>query len=193
MVKLIFDLYADYEQLSANVPVTPTATSSSPVNPARSRSMIKGYVAYTTPKITFGIEAFTNKLTNGAQGLTQVAGKTTSTTYLDQTAVAYSFYVRGALYKDKVGFFARYDTYNPDTNYDNSTYTTYAGLVGNYDPNIKEQFFTAGLDFTPTKNVHLMPNIWANKYKNQQAGVTGNAADNADVVYRLTAYFTFGK
>ncbi|MDP9048776.1 MAG: hypothetical protein M3N14_11620 [Bacteroidota bacterium] len=177
--KLIFDLYADYEQLTGN-----TATVS-----ATSRNMIKGYVAYTTPKFTVGIEAFTNMLKNGA--LATRADKTTA--YLDQTAVAWSFYVRGPIVKNKIGFFARYDTYNPDTNYDNAAYVSYKGLVGNYDPNIKEEFFTAGLDFTPTKNVHLMPNIWANRYKNQQANITGSAVDNADVVYRLTAYFTFGK
>ncbi len=176
--KLVFDLYADYEKLSGN-----TATTS-----AVSRNMIKGYVAYTIPKFTVGVEAFTNNLKNGA--LATRADK--STAVFDQTAIAYSVYVRGAIYKDKVGFYARYDTYNPDTKgLDGVNFVSYKGLVSNYDPNNKEQFITAGLDFMPTKNVHLMPNVWYNSYKNQLS--PGTIPNGFDVVYRMTAYFTFGK
>ena len=151
--------------------------------------MIKGYIAYSMPKLTVGVEAFTNKLTNGAIATDAQNVKTT----VDQTAVAVSVYARGPIVKDKVGFFVRYDNYNPDTKYDNVAYVTYAGRVGNYDPNTKETFFTAGLDFTPTKNVHFMPNVWYNGYKGQQANLTGTAKYGYDLVYRMTAYFTFGK
>ena len=177
--KVTIDLYADYEKLTGN---TPTA-------PAISRNMIKGYIAYSVPKITVGVEAFTNMLKNGA--LATRADKTTA--YVDQTAVAISVYARGPIVKDRIGFFIRYDNYNPDNKYDNNTFVSYAGKVGNYDPNTKEDFFTAGLDFTPTKNVHFMPNVWYNGYKNQQANLTGAAKYGYDLVYRLTAYFTFGK
>lgn len=177
--RLTIDLYADYEKLGGN---TATATQFS-------RNMIKGYIAYSMPKLTVGVEAFTNKLTNGAIATDAQNVKTT----VDQTAVAVSVYARGPIVKDKVGFFVRYDNYNPDTKYDNVAYVTYAGRVGNYDPNTKETFFTAGLDFTPTKNVHFMPNVWYNGYKGQQANLTGTAKYGYDLVYRMTAYFTFGK
>ncbi|MFB9842722.1 hypothetical protein [Mucilaginibacter ginsenosidivorans] len=177
--KLTIDIYADYEKLGFN-----TATG-----PEYSRSMIKGYIAYTTSKLTVGVEAFTNFLKNGATATDAGGNKTV----VDQRANAISLYARGPIVKDKVGFFVRYDNYNPDTKYDNVAYVTYAGRVGNYDPNTKENFFTAGLDFTPYKNVHFMPNIWYDGYKNQQANVTGAAKYGYDLAYRLTAYFTFGK
>jgi hypothetical protein len=63
--------------------------------------------------------------------------------------------------------------------------------VGNYDPNTKEEFITAGIDFQPSKNIHFMPNIWYNNYK-ANTGVTGVPTDH-DLVYRATFYFTFGK
>ena len=67
----------------------------------------------------------------------------------------------------------------------------YKGNTSNYnDPNTKEQFITAGLDFTPAKNVHLMPNIWYNKYTNQGPA---NLYNSYDLVYRVTFYYVFGK
>ena len=93
---------------------------------------------------------------------------------------------------DLLGFFARFDTYNPDTKFD-LNHGSYKGLVGNYDPNTKEQFITAGLDYQPTKNIHFMPNIWYNSYKSQNTTLTGTALKDHDLVYRATFFFTFGK
>lgn len=182
--KLVLDVYADYEQLSSN-----TATS-----PAQSRNMVKGFIAYTTPVFTFGVEAFTNLLKNGAQ----ITDAAKVVTIQNQKAKAISVYIRGRILKDKktvnnkLGFFARYDTYNPDNNFDPGA-GTYKGLVSNYDPNTKEQFITAGLDFQPIKNIHFMPNIWYDRYKTQLTGLTGSADHSHDLVYRMTAFFIFGK
>lgn len=180
--RLIIDLYADYEQNSYKVP-----SATLPV-PAQSRSMVKGFVAWTTPKLTVGVEAFTNHLVGGA--LTTDAAKNKS--YVNVNAVALSAYVRGPIYKNKLGFFARYDSYNPNTSF-NTAVTYTVPLIAQYDSNTKEQFVTAGLDFTPIPNVHIMPNIWYNKYTAQQANLTGRAASDYDLVYRLTAFFVFGK
>ena len=38
-----------------------------------------------------------------------------------------------------------------------------------------------------------MPNIWYDRYIGQQANLTGRAARDYDLVYRVTFYFTFGK
>lgn len=181
--KLVFDLYADYEQLSPNTAAAPMV----------SRNMLKGYVAYTTPEFTFGVEAFTNKLKNGA-----AVTSASVISFENQTAQAISLYARGRLVQDPntkgdlLGFFARFDTYNPDTKFDLS-HGTYKGQVGNYDPNTKEQFITAGLDYQPAKNIHFMPNIWYNSYKSQNTTLTGTALKDHDVVYRATFYYTFGK
>ena len=69
--------------------------------------------------------------------------------------------------------------------------SAYKGNTSGYnDPQHKEQFITAGLDFTPVKNVHLMPNIWYNKYTNQGPA---NLYNSNDMVYRVTFYYVFGK
>ncbi|MGN6618551.1 MAG: hypothetical protein ACTHJ5_15370, partial [Ilyomonas sp.] len=65
------------------------------------------------------------------------------------------------------------------------------GNTSNYnDPSTKEQFITVGLDYTPVKNVHFMPNIWYNKYINQGYDAKNNSHD---LVYRITFYYVYGK
>jgi hypothetical protein len=177
--KLVFDIYADYERLNW------TSTWH------HSRNMLKGYAAYTTPKITFGVEGFINNLKND-NAATKIIGGTNDT--LSVVAKGISVYVRGMIVKDKMGFFARLDSYNPDNKIDNSIYKKYTGSTGNYnDPSTKEEFITAGLDFTPAKNVHFMPNIWYNKYKSQLDNTSGSLHSDYDLVYRLTFYYIFGK
>ena len=173
--KLIFDLYADYEKLPGS---TSTYT--------HSRNMIKGYAAYTTPKYTIGVEAFVNHGQNDVVG-SNVNLKDT----LSADANAVSVYVKGRITKDKLGFFARVDSYNPDSKYDNTKYASYKGLTSNYEPNNKEIFINAGLDFTPVKNVHFMPNIWYNRYTSQQANLVGAGYRDHDLVFRLTFYYIY--
>ena len=91
----------------------------------------------------------------------------------------------------KINFFARFDTFNPDNKIDNAKYNKYIGNTGGYnDPSTKETFITAGVDFTPVKNVHLMPNIWYNRYTNQGFVSKYNSYD---LTYRFTFYYVFGK
>jgi hypothetical protein len=149
--------------------------------------MIKGFVAYTTPKITFGLEAYTQKIANGVTN-------TTTKTSENATVQAFSIYTHGVIYKDKLGFFARYDGYNPDNDYNAAdAYTVNTNLPA-YSPFTKEHFYTAGLDFTPAKNVHFEPNLWMIHYKDQRdPSNTGYLPDGHVLVYRLTFYFIFGK
>lgn len=182
--KVVVDLYADYEKLNPNTAASPSA----------SRNMLKGYIAYTTPVFTFGVEAFTNLLKNGAK----VTNTNKVVSYEDQRAEAISIYAHGRIVKDdkskgdKLGYFVRYDNYNPDNKFD-ASHGTYAGVVSNYDPNTKENFFNVGLDFQPSKNIHFMPNVWYNGYKSQLPGLNGTAAKDHDLVYRATFFFQFGK
>jgi hypothetical protein len=174
--KLYVNLYVDYNQMS-------------PVSGLKhSRSMIKGFVAYTVPTFTVGVEAYTNHLKNDDQA-TEIS--TGNVDVLSVNANGLSIFARGSLVKDKLGFFARTDFFNPNDKIDNSKYNKYVGNTGGYnDPSTKENFITAGLDYTPIKNVHLMPNLWYNHYKNQGFATKYDASD---VVYRLTFYFVFGK
>ncbi|MEO7307559.1 MAG: hypothetical protein ABIR78_06750 [Ferruginibacter sp.] len=174
--KLLVNLNADYQQMA------PVAGKN------HSRNMIKGFVSYTVPKFTVGIEAYTNTLKNDNQA-TQIS--TGNVDVLTVNARGVSVFARGSLVKDKLYFFARYDNSNPDNKIDNIKYNKYVGNTSGYnDPSTKEQFITAGLDFTPVKSVHLMPNIWYNHYTNQGFG---SKYDSYDLVYRFTFYYVFGK
>jgi hypothetical protein len=172
--RIVVDLYADYDRLNN------TTTWH------HARNMVKGFVAYTTPAFTVGIEAFINHGQHDVVGI-----KTLQRDTISANAKAISVYVKGSIVKDKLGFFTRLDNYNPDVNYNNSLYSSYKGLTGNYEPNNKELFFTAGLDFTPAKNVHFIPNVWYNRYTSNQTGLTGSAYRDHDLVYRLTFYYVY--
>ena len=183
--KLIVDLYGDYERLNW-VP-----------GYHHSRQMIKGYIAYNTPGLTVGVEGYVNNLKRDNFGTYKVppAGGPAVDT-MDAVAKGISFYVHGNIIPSKLRFFARYDMFNPTNKVDNTTFSKLTANTGNYnDPYTKENFITAGLDFTPAKNVHFMPNIWYNAYKGQSAAAIDGSKlkSDYDMVYRMTFYFVFGK
>ncbi|HTK21959.1 MAG TPA: hypothetical protein VL442_20720 [Mucilaginibacter sp.] len=175
---LLVDIYADYVR---------TGPATAAIG-GQAHNMLKGFVAYTSSKISVGVEAYTQKLTNGVTNTTAAAPA-------DATAQALSIWVKGAIVKDKLGFFARYDGYNPDKDYiGTDAYAATPGIYNAYTPVYKEKFYTVGLDFTPTKNVHFSPNLWLVDYKDQRnSGVTGRVADDHNLVYRMTFYYVFGK
>lgn len=159
--KLVVDLYGDFQ----------TGLHDKNVY------ILKTCVAYQTEPFTVGVEAFTQKL---------LKSKSDGT---DATPGGFSVFARGRIIKDKLHAFARYDSYNPDNSYrDIDVITTYnaANMNKHYD----ETFFVAGLDFTPHKNVHFMPNLWVNSYspKGESALLVER---EADIVPRLTCYFIF--
>src|SRR6201991_1321276 len=182
--KLVFDIYADYERLNW------TSTWH------HSRQMTKAYIAYNTPGLTIGVEGYVNNLKNDnlAARYTARPGGALSDT-LTSNALGISAYVHGDIIKGKLRFFARYDNTKPNSKVDGATYKSYTNAASNYDYNNKEQFVTAGLDFTPVKNVHFMPNIWYNNYKSELASAPAGSKlkSDYDAVYRLTFYFVFGK
>jgi hypothetical protein len=173
--------------------------------------MTKGYIAYTTPALTVGVEGFINNIRQDTKA-TLIGGGADS---INTAAQGISLYVHGDIIPRVLRFFVRYDGYNPNHHVDNGLYSGYSALsspngyntpgyhltispstgtptaaTATSDITAKEQFFTVGLDFTPVKGIHLMPNIWYNHYSSQQA--SGPAADY-DLVYRMTFSFQFGK
>jgi hypothetical protein len=175
--KLIFDIYADYERLNW------TSTWH------HSRQMTKAFIAYNTPALTIGVEGYVNVMKNDDLAA-KIAGGTDT---LTSNAMGISAYVHGDIIKNKLRFFARYDNEKPNSKVNATIYKSYTEPAGNYDDNNKEQFITAGLDFTPARNVHFMPNIWYNNYKSNLPGATGKLKSDYDAVFRLTFYFVFGK
>jgi hypothetical protein len=174
--KLMIDLYADYQRLNW----TPTFH--------HARNMAKIFAGYSTPALTVGVEAFLN------HGKNDVIGHTASTTdTLSANAFGISTFARGPIVKGKVGFFARIDKFNPDEDYNDTNYIRDEGLTSAYEPNNKETLIIAGLDFTPAKNIHFMPNVWYNSYTSQRNDVQGLARKDHDLVYRVTFAYAFGR
>ncbi len=207
--KLFVDLYADYERLNWA--------------PGwhHDRQMIKGFVAYNTPIFTIGVEGYINTIRQDAKAtlLTPVGAHLADT--INTSARGLSLFLHGDITPNKLRWFARVDTYNPNHNVNNDKYKGYNPLsspsgysAGSYkitygsngaatnatavgdatssvgDITSKEVFATAGLDFTPIKNVHFEPNVWYNHYASQLA--SGKMASH-DLVYRMTLFYTFGK
>jgi hypothetical protein len=175
--QLYVDIYSDY---------APTAGATAAIG-GQNHSIKKIFAAYLNPKISIGVEAYTQQITNGVTN-------TTTKTPADATVNGITIWAKGAIVKNKLGWFARYDGYNPDTNFDTSTSYTVNTNYGSYNPTVKETFYTAGLDFTPAPKVHFSPNLWLINYKDQRdPATTGYVLPDHTLVVRATFYYTFGK
>ena len=183
--KLVFDIYADYAKTAPTGTVLLSATTG--VLGSQEHNMVKLFGAYTTPIFTLGVEAYTQKIGNGVTNTTTHFGE-------DATVHAISIFVRGAITKGKIGYFARFDDYNPDTKYNSANSYSVNTNYGSYTPVVKEKFYTAGLDFTPAKGVHFMPNFWLLDFADKRDATTaGFIANDHTLVYRATFYYVFGK
>jgi hypothetical protein len=200
---LIFDVYADY----AREDWTKTWH--------HSHQMLKGFVAYTTPKLTVGAEGFLNTLKQDNFATNKITGGVDT---INQVSSGLSLYVHGNIIGEKLRFFARFDMYNPMDHLNTAKYNKFVGNTSNYNDNsynttvtttaagviqttyvatgdetYRQDFITAGLDYSPAKNVHFMPNVWYNSYSSQMPNVKGATKSDYDLVYRLTFYYIFGK
>ncbi len=155
---LILEAYTDYEG-GSNSNGTNLATTT-----------FKGFIGYQIPTFTVGLSAVAqtkkNAVTNNAGNL------------VDAKPSGLSIFTHGQLVKNKLNGFARMDLYNPDKSY------SYQNV---YDQYYNESFVLFGLDYTPVKNVHFMPNIWINGY----SAKNGAPSQKADVVGRVTFYYSF--
>jgi hypothetical protein len=198
--KIIVDLYQDYTKINWGVYVK------GPNGPRyQDRNMTKLFVAYTSPQITVGFEGFMNTI----MGDVAVTGLDKNTYYRTSKSMGEELFVKGRITKNELGFFAMFDNYDPSGNLDNivgdKNIKSYAAGVSQYDPTTKEMFVTYGLDYTPVKNVHIMPNIWMNTYASALDASGTNSAGTkystmnskispikgTDAVYRLTLYYRF--
>jgi len=183
---LYVDLYADYAKTQSNTPEAATVVSDGVLG-TQEHNMFKLFVSYNSSPLSVGAEVYTQKFGMG------VINKNTLTAQ-DATARGLSFWAKGSITKGKLGWFARYDSYNPDTKIDGADAYTTTTNYSSYDPTVKETFVTGGLDFTPAKNIHFMPNVWFVQYKDQlNAATAGYQPDNHTLVYRMTFFYTFGK
>lgn len=137
---------------------------------------LKAFAAYKTFATTIGVEAFRQLKTNNTLA---------DSVYTDVIPSGISIFFTQQITKDKLNFFGRIDFYNPDNNFSNDK-----KYPAGYNRN-KESFATIGLDFIPSKNIHIMPNLWYNQYHSKLAGASGNLKNDYDLVGRVTMYFLF--
>jgi hypothetical protein len=158
--KLVLDLYGDH------------ATG---IND-RTVLTMKAFIGFQLPAFNFGAEIFS---------MTQNSVKSDGA---DAKVFGYSLFARAPIVKDKLSFYARYDSFDPDNNYREKDAPS-AFLGANMFRHYSESFFLAGLDFTPHKSVHIMPNIWINAYDPKLSNEI-LVERKADVVPRITVFFT---
>ena len=205
--RLVINLYQDYERLNWGV-YTPGAKAgiASP-NGAwyHDRNMTKLFAAWNTKRFTIGFEGFHTTL----MGDLKVAGKDGNTYYRRSDAMAMSVFVRGRILSSPagnalLGFFARFDNFDPgnlNSIVNDPNTRSYTASTAPYDPTTKQQFVLLGLDYTPFKNIHFMPNLWVNTYTSSLGQSAANDALNSgvtgmkgtDVVWRMTFYYIYGK
>lgn len=136
----------------------------------KSRWTAKGFLGYVSESMSAGVEVVRQQQNN----------------YYNNNAAIVPFgvsaFVNGSLIKGKLKAFARYDYFDNDTDYEDGR--TYSSINSYY----RENFVTAGIDFMPVSNIHLMPNIWFNSYSDKRT--TGAVERKPDIVARFTfAYF----
>lgn len=126
-------------------------------------STLKGFAAYQS-----------NRLTAGAEAVYQTQEKSGVSGY-DKTPFGIAFFAWGPVPSvQKLAAFARFDFFNPNSQLTDSGYN--------------ENFFTAGVDYMPAKNVHFMPNLWLNTFSDKSSA---GLKKDADVVLRVTFYYIY--
>jgi hypothetical protein len=182
--KLVFDIYSDYHT----------------VTPGQNDLVWRGIIGYKARNYNISFEYFDENMSNQAV-YAPTAGAKLDTASISRSGIS----IEGALVLSrdkhtqdpKFSLVARYDIYNPDANFNtnyayatNETNTNY-----NYSPSnvYTEQFFLFALDCQPINQIHIMPNIWYDGFRNRVNDIEGRAASDYDLVARVTFYFMFNK
>jgi len=126
-------------------------------NDTNKTTTMKAFVAWQSDPITIGLEYASQVITTENKQNVVPGGL--------------SVFLRGPIMEKTLGFFARFDMWNPDQHTDNTGFT--------------ENFITAGLDWQPVSNVHIEPNLWMETYKDRSAAAIDR---KSDVVGRVTFY-----
>lgn len=178
--QLIFNLYGEHQRLSKGVDLNHFS------------SLASLAVIYHLPRFTVGYEVFTRFGKNDGIILS-LSPK--DEIYKDMKALGMSAFVRGQLVPGKLAAFARWDFLNPDYTIEDISTSDfiYTSMSKAYDINTRDMLFLLGLDYTPFKRIHFMPNVMLSTYKHQQATDDAKLESDYDLVWRMTFYFTFGR
>jgi hypothetical protein len=149
-------------------------------------STLKFYAAYATTPLTVGAELFMQTKTNSVKDSNFSSQKTE---IVDQKPFGFSVFATAQIIENSLNVFARFDMFNPDNGYLTSgvKYTSADNALGFAN----STFIVAGLDWTPYKNVHIMPNFWYQSYSAKATGQTGKVSSDNDIVPRITFFYKY--
>ena len=151
----------------------------------KSKTTLKAFAAYQTTKFSIGFEVFSQLQKNNTTFSEPVASTVKDT--VNAVASGFSLWAKGVI-KSNLGWVVRYDHYNPDNKFKASNV-----YLNSYQCFYTESFVMAGLDYIATKNVHVMPNIWYDRYSNRNVAANGLIKSSYDLAARLTVYYIFNK
>ncbi len=192
-----------------------TINTANQTTPSQLGHTFKFYANYKTKLFKIGTELFDQTWGQCAQLSTSTPA---NPQFRDVEIFGWSIFASGKILEN-LNIFARLDVYNPDVRYHNSdVYTAITGapIVPSYVMSqtlttslstfslaatpvsqamvfSMQTFYTVGLDYTPVKRFHIMPNIWVDDFKslvNVPSGAT-HAAKDYDFVPRVTFYYLF--
>lgn len=181
--KVYADFFARFlnRKIMVNVGADNEIVQTSPYD--KSKTTLKAFIGYQNKDFAFGAEAFQQLQKNGT---VYNVGALSGDTLNNAVVSGVSVFIRGAILPDKLNFVLRYDYFNPDLKYKNEN--TYAAGYPSY---FKESFVIGALDYMPVKNVHIMPNIWFNRYYNRGRSQNNLSKNSDDLVARITVYYLF--
>jgi len=188
---LILEGYADLENQDSKELQTATQLSSAKdFTLANQYSTLKGFVGYSHPQFTVGIEAF--QKTNVKSGIENASAKydssaskykVSASTPSDIVRFGYSAFFSWITPVPKLKMFARYDFY--DNNTGDDVYSKFYEKTGKFSSGADDEctLLIADLDYITAGNLHIMPNIILKNYAKE-------GLDN-DLAARLTLYYKF--
>jgi len=123
-------------------------------------------------------------------------------TIQDATQAGYSIMAAVVLMRDKsttapeLSLYARYDSYNPQTNFDPKA-SYYPAIIGSLQISVfspyTESYYVVGLDYQPIKQIHLMPNIMYDGITDRSENLRSTQKFDYDFIARITFYYQFFK
>jgi len=142
------------------------------------RKQLKPYRKdYSTYKIFLAYQA--KRFIIGAEAYYQFQDYIPYDENTDKEIIGTSLFAKAVIIKDKLNFFVRNDMYIPDMIMLSTGYKS------------SETFQTAGLDYTPNKNIHIIPNIWNSSYYTENPALPVKIRRDNDLVVRITIYYIF--
>jgi hypothetical protein len=180
--RLIIQLYTDYYRQQANTFTNPDLTTTKGKPYMRSWNAYKLFAAWQTKNFTIGAEAV-YQLQRKALAMVDSELVGFPAIYNSFSPFGISAFLRGSLLKTKdkkelLNGFIRADFWNPNT-------MDYFVFTKSLFPD-NDIFLTAGLDYSPMKNVHFMPNIWLSSFIPKNSGIAGT-----DLVARITFSYKY--